>query len=62
MQIMLAAGAFFIQVVLTGLNLSGISPFLAQVAIGLVILGSGLMDAALRLALSRNRQPKESTP
>lgn len=57
-----AAGAFFIQVVLTGLNLSGISPFLAQVAIGLVILGSGLMDAALRLFLSRNRQPKESMP
>ncbi len=56
-----AAGAFFIQVVLTGLNLSGVSPFLAQVAIGLVILGSGLMDAALRLFLSRNRQPKEST-
>jgi len=54
-----AAGAFFVQVVLTGLNLTGVSPFLAQVTVGLVILGSGLMDTALRSLLSRNRQPKD---
>src|SRR6202012_2113789 len=40
-----AAGATFIQVVLTGLNLTGVSPFLAQVAVGAVIIGSGLIDA-----------------
>ncbi len=60
--IAVAAGAFFVQVVLTGLNLTGVSPFLAQVTVGLVILGSGLMDAALRSFLARNRQPKEASP
>lgn len=57
-----AAGAFFVQVVLTGLNLTGVSPFLAQVTVGLVILGSGLMDTALRSLLTRNRQPKDVSP
>lgn len=60
--IAVAAGAFFVQVVLTGLNLTGVSPFLAQVTVGLVILGSGLMDTALRSLLSRNRQPKDISP
>ncbi len=60
--IAVAAGAFFVQVVLTGLNLTGVSPFLAQVTVGLVILGSGLMDTALRSLLTRNRQPKDVSP
>jgi ribose/xylose/arabinose/galactoside ABC-type transport system permease subunit len=60
--IAVAAGAFFVQVVLTGLNLTGVSPFLAQVTVGLVILGSGLMDTALRSLLNRNRQPKDVSP
>ena len=37
-------GAAFIQVLLTGLNLQGVSPFLSQTAIGLVIIASGLME------------------
>lgn len=60
--IAVAAGALFVQVVLTGLNLTGVSPFLAQVTVGLVILGSGLMDTALRSLFSRNRQPKDVSP
>ncbi len=60
--IAVSAGAFFVQVVLTGLNLTGVSPFLAQVTVGLVILGSGLMDTALRSLLTRNRQPKDVSP
>lgn len=47
------AGAAFVQVVLTGLNLSGISPFFAQIAVGAVIIASGLMDTGLRFLLSR---------
>ncbi|MBB3773663.1 ribose transport system permease protein [Angulomicrobium tetraedrale] len=47
------AGATFVQVVLTGLNLSGVSPFIAQIAVGAVILASGLMDAGLRTLLTR---------
>lgn len=38
------AGALFIQVVLTGLNLVGIAPFLAQALFGMLILGSGLLE------------------
>jgi ribose transport system permease protein len=45
-------GAVFVQIVLTGLNLSGVSPFLAQVTVGAVIIGSGLMDALLRYLIS----------
>lgn len=55
------AGAAFVQVVLTGLNLSGVSPFFAQIAVGAVIIASGLMDAGLRSVLprlSRCFQPK----
>jgi ribose transport system permease protein len=47
------AGAAFVQVVLTGLNLSGVSPFFAQIAVGAVIIASGLMDTGLRFLLSR---------
>lgn len=54
------AGAAFVQVVLTGLNLSGVSPFLAQIAVGAVIIASGLMDAGLRSVLSLIRKPKGS--
>ncbi|MFK8251893.1 ABC transporter permease [Ancylobacter terrae] len=50
------AGAAFVQVVLTGLNLSGVSPFLAQIAVGAVIIASGLMDTGLRFLLSRTRR------
>jgi ribose transport system permease protein len=45
-------GAAFIQVLLTGLNLQGVSPFVAQIAVGLVIIGSGLLEYALRHFLS----------
>jgi ribose transport system permease protein len=41
-------GAAFIQVLLTGLNLQGVSPFVAQIAVGLVIIGSGLLEYAVR--------------
>lgn len=47
------AGAAFVQAVLTGLNLSGVSPFFAQIAVGAVIIASGLMDTGLRFLLSR---------
>ena len=45
-------GAAFVQVLFTGLNLAGISPFLAGVAVGLVIIGSGLLEYAIRRFLS----------
>src|SRR5262249_41351641 len=41
-------GACFIQVSLTGLNLQGISPFAAQIAVGAVIIASGLVEYAMR--------------
>ncbi|WP_210494104.1 ABC transporter permease [Microvirga antarctica] len=41
-------GAAFIQALLTGLNLQGVSPFVAQIAVGLVIIGSGLLEYAIR--------------
>jgi ribose/xylose/arabinose/galactoside ABC-type transport system permease subunit len=41
-------GAAFVQVLLTGLNLQGVSPFVAQIAVGLVIIGSGLLEYAVR--------------
>ncbi|MDQ0391415.1 ABC transporter permease [Labrys monachus] len=56
------AGAAFIQVVLTGLNLTGVSPFLAQVAVGAVIVGSGLIDAGLRSLLSSVRRSVSTSP
>jgi ribose transport system permease protein len=50
-------GAAFIQVLLTGQNLMGVSPFLAQVAVGTVIIVSGLLEFALRrFASSTNNQ------
>ena len=50
-------GAAFIQVLLTGQNLMGVSPFLAQVAVGAVIIVSGLLEFALRrFASSTNNQ------
>jgi ribose/xylose/arabinose/galactoside ABC-type transport system permease subunit len=41
-------GAAFIQVVLTGLNLLGVSPFIAQIVVGLVIIGSGFLGFVTR--------------
>jgi ribose/xylose/arabinose/galactoside ABC-type transport system permease subunit len=37
-------GVCFVQVLLTGLNLLGVSPFAAEIVMGLVILSSGLLD------------------
>ena len=45
-------GAAFVQVLFTGLNIAGISPFLAGVAVGVVIIGSGLLEYALRRLFS----------
>jgi ribose/xylose/arabinose/galactoside ABC-type transport system permease subunit len=56
------AGATFVQVVVIGLNLSGVSPFLAQIAVGALIIGSGLIDAFLRSILSMPFKPKASKP
>lgn len=41
-------GAAFIQVMLTGLNLQGVSPFIAQIVVGLVIVAAGLLEFTLR--------------
>jgi ribose/xylose/arabinose/galactoside ABC-type transport system permease subunit len=49
-------GAAFIQVLLTGLNLQGVSPFLAQIVVGLVIIGSGLLGF-----ITRRLQPSFQT-
>lgn len=50
-------GAAFIQVVLTGLDLQGVSPFIAQIVVGVVIVVAGLLEFTLRrfqrLALSK---------
>jgi ribose/xylose/arabinose/galactoside ABC-type transport system permease subunit len=54
------AGATFIQVVLTGLNLAGVSPFLAQIVVGAVIVGSGLIDAGLHAVLTTIQKSKTS--
>ncbi len=42
------AGAFFVQSLLNGLNLMGISPFVAEVVLGLVIVLAGVLDFVLR--------------
>ncbi len=42
------AGAFFIQSLFNGLNMSGASPFAANLAMGGVIAVAGLLDFALR--------------
>jgi ribose transport system permease protein len=49
-------GAAFIQVLLTGLNLQGVSPFVAQIAVGLVIIGSGLLEYAVRHFVPTNQR------
>jgi ribose transport system permease protein len=41
-------GAVFIQTLLTGLNLMGISPYAAEIAIGFVIIAAGLLEFAIR--------------
>ncbi len=41
-------GAAFIQVLLTGLNLQGMSPFFAQMVVGTVIIGSGFLGFITR--------------
>ncbi|MBN9508703.1 MAG: ABC transporter permease [Alphaproteobacteria bacterium] len=41
-------GAAFIQAVLTGLDLQGVSPFIAQIVVGLVIVAAGFLEFALR--------------
>jgi ribose transport system permease protein len=41
-------GAVFIQTLLTGLNLLGISPYAAEIAIGFVIIAAGLLEFAIR--------------
>ena len=39
-----AAGAFFIQTIMTGLNLIGVAPFIAQILFGMLIIGSGFLE------------------
>jgi ribose/xylose/arabinose/galactoside ABC-type transport system permease subunit len=51
-------GAAFIQVLLTGLNLQGVSPFVAQIAVGLVIIGSGLLEYAARHFAPTNQRSR----
>jgi ribose/xylose/arabinose/galactoside ABC-type transport system permease subunit len=41
-------GAYFIQSLLNGLNLLGISPFVSELALGIVIIAAGLLDFAVR--------------
>lgn len=47
-------GAAFMQALLTGLNLRGVSPFVAQTVVGAVIIGSGLVEAGIRRVVSAN--------
>lgn len=55
-------GAAFVQVLLTGLNLVGVSPFVAQVAVGAVIIGSGLVEYGLRQVLNPLTPAYRSAP
>jgi ribose transport system permease protein len=41
-------GALFIQTLVNGLNLAGLSPFVVEVATGAVIVFAGLLDLAIR--------------
>lgn len=50
-------GAFFIQSLLNGLNLSGISPFVAELVLGSVIVLAGLLDFAMRRIGDGPRRP-----
>ena len=45
---LVVCGAFFIQSLLNGLNLLGISPFIAELVLGMVIVAAGLLDFAIR--------------
>ncbi|CAO3357947.1 ABC transporter permease [Azospirillum melinis] len=54
-------GAAFIQVLLTGLNLQGVSPFVAQIAVGVVIIASGLLETLLRSLPSFHSQSRTRT-
>lgn len=49
-------GSCFIQTLLTGLNLQGVSPFAAQIAVGTVLIGSGFVEYAIRHVLSFTSQ------
>lgn len=48
------AGALFIQIVLTGLNLLGLSPFLAQALLGLLICAAGIVEVTARRSSHRD--------
>ena len=48
-------GAFFIQSLFNGLNMSGVSPFIASLAMGGVIITAGLIDFVLRHLAERRR-------
>jgi ribose transport system permease protein len=41
-------GALFIQTLVNGLNLAGLSPFVVELATGAVIVFAGLLDLAIR--------------
>jgi ribose transport system permease protein len=41
-------GALFIQTMVNGLNLAGLSPFVVELATGAVIVFAGLLDLAIR--------------
>ncbi len=41
-------GALFIQTLINGLNLAGLSPFVVELATGAVIILAGLIDLAIR--------------
>jgi ribose transport system permease protein len=41
-------GALFIQTIVNGLNLAGLSPFVVELAMGAVIIFAGLLDFAIR--------------
>jgi ribose transport system permease protein len=53
-------GATFIQALLTGLNLQGVSPFLSQTAIGLVIIASGLVEFSLGRVIAPSSAKRRS--
>ncbi|MDB5512977.1 MAG: rbsC 7 [Enterovirga sp.] len=57
-----AAGALLVQVLLTGLNTSGISPFVAQSAIGVVIIAAGLVAHGMHGFHLSPRRPRRRQP
>jgi ribose transport system permease protein len=46
-------GALFIQTLVNGLNLAGLSPFVVELAMGAVIVFAGLLDFAIRRVAAR---------